>query len=99
MSNPWGVKLKKTGLNEDRLNAEQNNIKLLETRQNEMATNSFIDKEKKNIYEDRQGSLAANAKMGQQGILGGRRKRKSTKRRTNSKRRKTSKRRKYVKLL
>ena len=36
MSNPWGVKLKKTGLNEQRLASEQSSINDLNQRQSEL---------------------------------------------------------------
>jgi hypothetical protein len=91
MSNPWGIKLKKTGLVEHRINTEQSNLADLEKRQAEMAKNIEADREKKNIYEERQASLAVDAMTGQQERLGGRRKIRKTKVKKNKKLRKSRK--------
>lgn len=91
MSNPWGIKLKKTGLMEERLTSEQKDIANLENRQSEMAKNLETDREKSAIYSERQASLASDAMAGQQERLGGK-KRKS---RRHKKQRKTRKSRKY----
>ena len=90
MSNPWGIKLKKTGLNEQRLATEQKDVASIESRQTEMARNLATDTEKNAIYSDRQASLAADATYGQQERFetGGKRS-KSSKRRTRRIRRKT----------
>jgi hypothetical protein len=71
MSNPWNVNLKKTGLNEKRFSEEQYEKRNLENRQSELTSNAEFNKLNKNIYDERQGSLAASALMGQQGLLGG----------------------------
>jgi hypothetical protein len=79
MSNPWGVKLRKTGLNEQRSAFEQSSAADLE--KNQMALKDIASENASKIgeYKDRQGSLAADALAGQQGRmpgqnLGGRRK-------------------------
>jgi len=88
MSFKWpGVQLKKTGLNEQRLVGEQDVKINLENRQSELASNAALNKANKDVYDDRQGSLAANAMMGQQGRIygqGGRLKRRKTRRHRKS---------------
>ena len=77
MSNPWGVSLRKTGLNQQRLDSAQSQINELNERQGDLQQLSTTNMGKQNIYGDRQASLAADAMMGQQGRLpgqGGRRK-------------------------
>ena len=92
MSNPWGVQLKKTGLNEKR-NLEQETAKLnLENRQGELVANAALNKENKDVYDDRQGSLAASAMMGKQGRLGGRKRTKKNKKRKHRKSRRNRRR-------
>lgn len=71
MSNPWGVKLRKTGLNDQRLASEQSSINDLEQRQNELQDVASSNLSKQSMYEDRQASLAADAMAGQQGRLSG----------------------------
>lgn len=101
MSNPWGVTLKKTGLNKQRLDSAQSQINELNQRQDELQQLSSTNTGKQNIYEDRQGSLAADAMMGQQGripIKGGKFKKKTRrykKSRKSRKNRKTRKHRRY----
>ena len=66
MSNPWGVKLKKTGLIEKLSTEDQTNIDNLEKRQtelNQLALNNLV---KLNEYKEKQSSLAADAMAGQQ---------------------------------
>lgn len=92
MSNPWGIKLKKTGLNEQRLASEQKDIASLETRQTEMAKNLGLDKEKFSIYSDRQASLASDAMAGQQERLGGKRRTKRARKTKRNKRQRKSRR-------
>lgn len=84
MSNPWGIKLKKTGLNEQRFASEQKDMASLETRQAEMVKNLETDKDKLSIYSDRQASLAADATYGQQQRFGGKRNRKTKRKRTRN---------------
>jgi hypothetical protein len=93
MSNPWkGIKLRKTGLNEERLTSEQKYIDRLEERQAEMANNLEADKDKIAVYNDRQASLASDAMAGQQERLGGKRRtRRARRTRRNKKHRKTRK--------
>jgi hypothetical protein len=101
MSNPWGVTLRKTGLNEQRLSSAQSQIDDLNRRQSDIQDLSMSNMGKQNIYEDRQGSLAADAMMGQQGripIKGGKLKKKTRrykKSRKSRKNRKTRKHRRY----
>jgi hypothetical protein len=66
MSNPWGVSLRKTGLNQQRLDSAQSQINSLNKRQSDLQQLSATNMNKQNVYEDRQGSLAADAMMGQQ---------------------------------
>jgi hypothetical protein len=102
MSNTWGVKLRKTGLNEQRSSLEQSRAADLE--QNQMALKALASENtsKNNEYGERQGSLAADAMTGQQGRLPGQGgKKKSRKHRKSSRRykkhRKTRKSRKHHK--
>ena len=97
MSNPWGVKLRKTGLNDQRLASEQSGISSLENRQNELQDISSSNLSKQNMYEERQSSLAADAMAGQQGRLPGQGgKRKSRRhRKTSRKHRKNRKTRRH----
>jgi hypothetical protein len=88
MSNPWRVTLKKTGLNEKRTEAEENGKLDLENRQNELTSNALLNKTNKDIYDERQDSLAANAMMGKQDRLGGKKKSKKHRTRKNKKSRK-----------
>lgn len=99
MSNPWGVKLKKTGLNEQRVAADISSRNELENKQGELADLAAANLEKKETYEDRQEFLAVDAMAGQQGILPGQNagKKRRSKRRRNSKKRRTSKRRRNTK--
>jgi hypothetical protein len=70
MSNPWGVKLRPSGL-KNRLDSEQSSISDLEQRQNELRDVASSNSAKQNMYEERQSSLAADAMAGQQGRLNG----------------------------
>jgi hypothetical protein len=89
MSNPWGVKLKKTGLNEQRLASEQSSINDLNQRQSELQDVASSNDLKQNEYKDRQSSLAADAMAGQQERLPGQGgKKKSKKHRKSSRRHK-----------
>jgi hypothetical protein len=102
MSNPWGVKLKKTGLNEQRSSEEQMRAVDLEQRQSSIRDLASENTSKINEYGERQGSLAADAMTGQQGRLPGQGgKKKSRKHRKSSRRykkhRKTRKSRKHHK--
>ena len=87
MSNPWGVTLRKTGLNQQRLDSAQSQINELNERQGDLQQLSTTNMDKQNIYGDRQPSLAADAMMGQQGRLpeqGGRLKRRKSRRHRKS---------------
>jgi hypothetical protein len=87
MSNPWGVTLRKTGLNQQRLDSAQSQINELNERQGDLQQLSTTNMDKQNIYGDRQASLAADAMMGQQGRLpgqGGRLKRRKSRRHRKS---------------
>lgn len=97
MSNPWGIKLKKTGLIEERLNKEQSALSGLESRQIEMMRNLETDKERKNVYDDRQSSLAADAMKGQQERLGGRRTKRRNKGHKKTRKNRKSRSRRYRK--
>jgi hypothetical protein len=57
-------------LNESRIRSTQSQIDKLNERQGEIQQLSTSNLGKQNIYEDRQGSLAANAMLGQQGRIG-----------------------------
>ena len=71
MINPWGVKLRKTCLNEQRSKLEQSRVADLE--QNQMVFKDIASENTSKIgeYKDRQSSLAADAMSGQQGIMTG----------------------------
>jgi hypothetical protein len=69
MSNPWGIKLKQTGLIQKLLTEDQVNSDNLEKRQselNEIALNNIL---KMNKFKEKQSSLAVDAMAGKQGIL------------------------------
>ena len=67
MSNPWGVNLRKTNLNEKRLLEEQSHATYLEQNQIAFKDSTSENALKKREYKDRQASLAADAMSGQQG--------------------------------
>lgn len=90
MSNQWGVKLRKTGLNEQRLNQEELNRLNLEQNQSSLGDLSRENNLKMEDYDERQGSLAASAMMGQQGRLnGGKKNSRRHRKRSSRKQRKT----------
>jgi len=93
MSNRWGVNLRKTGLNEQRLNQEELNRSKLEENQSNLTDLSRENILKIGDYEERQASLASSAMMGQQGRLPGQGGKKKSKkhRRSSKKHRKTRK--------
>lgn len=69
MSNPWGIKLKQTGLIEKLSTEDQVNIDNLEKRQlelNEIALNNIL---KMNKFKEKQSSLAVDAMAGKQNRL------------------------------
>lgn len=70
MSNPWGITLRKTGLNAERIEADKIAKENLENRQSELAANAALNKENKDNYYERQSSLGVSAMMGQQERLG-----------------------------
>jgi hypothetical protein len=92
MSNPWGVKLRKTGLNEQRSEFEQSRAADLERNQMAFKYNASENTSKIGEYKDRQASLASDAMYGQQGRIPGRGGKKRTRRH-----RKTSKYKKHRK--
>jgi len=87
MSNSWGVKLRKTGLNEQRSLQEQSDINDLNQRQSDLQNVSSDNALKVGEYKDRQSSLAADAMAGQQGRLHGQGGKKKSKRRRRTTRR------------
>jgi hypothetical protein len=92
MSNPWGVKLKPTGLNEERLSADKSSKLALEERQSSLTGLASENISKMKEYEDRQSELPAKARTGQQGRLPGQGgKKKSRRHRKTSRRHKKSK--------
>lgn len=102
MSNPWGVKLKKTGLNEQRSLEEQMRMADLEQSQTSLRDLASENTSKMSDYEERQGSLAADAMAGQQGRLPGqggkkksRRHRKTTRRHKKHRKTRKHRRRRY----
>lgn len=90
MNNPWGVKLRETGLNEMRLSKEQSRIANIEDSQSALKNIASENTAKKGEYNERQASLAADAMAGLQGRLpgqrGGSRSRKNKKRKSHKKR-------------
>lgn len=70
MTNPWGITLRKTGLNAERIEADKIAKENLENRQSELAANAALNKENKDNYYERQSSLGVSAMMGQQERLG-----------------------------
>ena len=87
MSNPWGVKLKKTGLNEQRSFQEQSSMNELKQRQSYLQNIALNNSSKLNDYNERQSSLAADAMAGQQGRLPGQGGKKKSRRRGKTSRR------------
>jgi len=88
MSNPWGVTLKKTGLTEERLNKENQDVSQIQQNQKKLQTISKENLGKTDTYKDRQSSLAADATYGQQGRYNYGGKKKSKKHRKSSRRHK-----------
>ena len=66
MSNPFLVKLKKTGFLEKHLETEKSSINELENKQYELRGAAIINASKVEEYKNRQGSLAVDAMLGQQ---------------------------------
>jgi hypothetical protein len=103
MSNPWGVKLRKTGLNEIRSTAAADSIAKLESSQASLQDAAQQNLEKMNEYKDRQASLAANAMAGLQGkndnfgVLGGRKSRRRSRKTKRSKKQSRRRSRTYSK--
>jgi hypothetical protein len=71
MSNPWAIKLKKTGFLEKHLETEKSKIIELEERQLELRTAEITNNVKNKEYKDRQESMVVNAIAGQQEKLPG----------------------------
>ena len=71
MSNPWAIKLKKTGFLEKHLESEKLGINELEKKQVELRSASVINNYKQVEYKNRQSSLAVDALLGQQEKLSG----------------------------
>lgn len=66
MSNPFLVKLKKTGFLEKRLESEKSSINELENKQYELRNAAIINAAKIEEYKNRKASLAVDAMFGQQ---------------------------------
>ena len=97
MSNPWTIKLKKTGLNDIRAANEKNALDDLEGRQSDLANISKENEEKLGNYESRQSEIQGDAILnGQNKEIGSfnggkfRRRRRSSKRRSRSRSRSRS---------
>ena len=71
MSNPWAIKLKKTGFLEKHLEAEKSKITELEERQLELRTAEITNNVKIQEYKNRQEAMVVNAIAGQQEKLPG----------------------------
>jgi hypothetical protein len=71
MSNPWTIKLKKTGFLEKHLEAEKSKITELEERQLELRTAEITNNVKFQEYKNRQETMVVNAIAGQQEKLPG----------------------------
>jgi hypothetical protein len=71
MSNPWVIKLKKTGFLEKHLESEQSNINELEEKQVELRRVEIVNNTKNQEYKDRQESMVVNSLLGQQEKLPG----------------------------
>ena len=65
MSNPWAIKLKKTGFLEKHLETEKSSITQLEEKQLELRSAAIINNSKLEEYKNRQSSLAFDAISGQ----------------------------------
>jgi len=66
MSNPWVIKLKKTGFLEKHLESEQLKINELEEKQVELRRVEIVNNTKIQEYKDRQESMVVNSLLGQQ---------------------------------
>jgi hypothetical protein len=71
MSNPWVIKLKKTGFLEKHLESEQSKINELEEKQLELRRAEIVNNAKIQEYKDRQESMVVNSLLGQQEKLPG----------------------------
>jgi hypothetical protein len=71
MSNPWVIKLKKTGFLEKHLESEQSKINELEEKQLELRRVEIVNNAKIQEYKDRQESMVVNSLLGQQEKLPG----------------------------
>jgi len=71
MSNPWVIKLKKTGFLEKHLETEKSNINKLEEKQLELRSEIIVNNSKLEGYKNRQSSLLVDAVSGQQEKLFG----------------------------
>jgi hypothetical protein len=71
MSNPWVIKLKKTGFLEKHLESEQSKINELEEKQVELRRAEIVNNAKIQEYKDRQESMVVNSLLGQQEKLPG----------------------------
>jgi len=71
MSNPWTIKLKKTGFLEKHLETEKSKINELEERQLELRTAEITNNVKIQEYKNRQEAMVVNAIAGQQEKLPG----------------------------
>lgn len=97
-NNSWSKNLRKTGLNEQRINNDQTSIDNLNQRQNELNNSASNNIYKMGKYEDRQSSLAADAMYGKQGRYNTGGKKKSRRYRKSTRRQKKHKKtKKYYK--
>jgi hypothetical protein len=71
MSNPWAIKLKKTGFLEKHLETEKSNINQLEEKQFKLRSAIVVNNSKLEEYNKRQSSLAVDAVSGKQEKLSG----------------------------
>jgi len=65
----FGVELRNTGKNQERINAEKKAKQDIYNNQKKLEIMMRENKNKKDIFETRQGSLAVDAMMGNQDLL------------------------------
>ena len=69
MSNPWTIKLKKTGILEKRLELEESSKNGVEGKQCELRIAAIINATKLEEYKNRQASLTVDAMSVKQGKI------------------------------
>jgi hypothetical protein len=69
MSNPWSIKLKKTGFLEKHLESEEASISELEVKQVELRSAAIVNNLKLEEYKKRISSIVVDTMSGQQGKL------------------------------